>query len=78
MDKLRTHIDIQHNKKIAENISGVVCDECNTVFRSVKSLKDHKRKIHGAKKHECPHCQKKFYYASDLKGHVKSVHSNKW
>ncbi|EFO84375.1 hypothetical protein CRE_19879 [Caenorhabditis remanei] len=72
LDNLKVHIRIQHKKKMSENTSGVVCDVCKTAFRSMKSVQHHKRRMHGAKKYECPHCDKKFVYASDLKAHIKT------
>ncbi|CAH0403839.1 unnamed protein product [Chilo suppressalis] len=49
------------------------CDNCNKVYDTRKSLREHNRKAHlRVFRHECKVCKRKFYLPSALKDHMAS------
>lgn len=49
-------------------------DDCNQIFKTKNSFRDHHYKHVGTTLYECPHCEKKFYNKHPWKTHVM-IHS---
>jgi uncharacterized Zn-finger protein len=51
------------------------CPDCKKAFRTPKTMKHHRRRVHGERQFTCPDCGKKFSAPDKLKAHTMAVHT---
>ena len=67
-------IELSQNDKKLKDLK-CPTENCNLSNTSIKGLKHHIRKMHGAKKHTCKICNKKFALESFLNKHIQKGHT---
>ena len=53
------------------------CDQCDKTYSTEKYLRNHKMRVHGAKRHECGLCGKAFTTFPNLRRHMLLLHEKK-
>ena len=54
---------------------GYKCDECDSTFREMKNLQQHRRKRHGLKKYKCDQCNFRSNDQTNVVRHEKTTHN---
>ena len=55
-------------------INPLKCNICQGIYKTAKSLTEHKYKVHRGKSFPCDLCEKTFKRAAHLKGHLEKIH----
>lgn len=70
---------MNHKKIVYNNEKLIMCEQCETCFGTVGTLKTHVSRVHmsdGEKKFKCNICGKYFPCLQDLKAHVLKQHGD--